>query len=82
MSGESVLLVEDSASQRAAILHRLEELGNRGRSTLPTLSAGVAAFPDDGLSKEELGARADLALYAAKNAGRNAVAGADGPRAA
>jgi len=45
---------------------------------LPTLSAGVAAFPEDGLTKEELVERADVALYAAKNAGRNNVASADG----
>ena len=40
---------------------------------LPTLSAGVAAFPQDAQTREGLFQRADLALYAAKQGGRNAV---------
>jgi two-component system cell cycle response regulator len=40
---------------------------------LPTLSAGVAAFPLDGRMREDLFQKADLALYAAKQAGRNTV---------
>ncbi len=36
-----------------------------------TLSLGIAAFPDDAETKEELIARADQALYAAKHGGRN-----------
>jgi diguanylate cyclase (GGDEF)-like protein len=41
---------------------------------LPTLSAGVAAFPQDGRMREDLFRQADLALYAAKQSGRNTVA--------
>jgi two-component system cell cycle response regulator len=40
---------------------------------LPTLSAGVAMFPEDAYTREELFQRADLALYAAKQGGRNSV---------
>jgi two-component system cell cycle response regulator len=40
---------------------------------LPTLSAGVAAFPHDAHTRDELFRQADLALYAAKKAGRNKV---------
>ena len=40
---------------------------------LPTLSAGVAAFPHDATTREALFQAADLALYAAKQGGRNAV---------
>jgi GGDEF domain-containing protein len=40
---------------------------------LPTLSAGVAAYPDDAETRERLFQLADLALYAAKQGGRNAV---------
>ena len=40
---------------------------------LPTLSAGVAAFPDDAETREGLFQLADLALYAAKQGGRNTV---------
>jgi two-component system, cell cycle response regulator len=41
---------------------------------LPTLSAGVAAFPQDAHTRDQLFQRADLALYAAKQSGRNRVA--------
>jgi diguanylate cyclase (GGDEF)-like protein len=40
---------------------------------LPTLSAGVASFPQDAETREALFQAADLALYAAKQGGRNAV---------
>ena len=42
-----------------------------------TLSAGIAAYPDDARTREELIHRADLALYAAKRAGRNRTIGHD-----
>ena len=38
-----------------------------------TVSIGVAAFPEEGKSEDELIAAADQALYMAKNAGRNRV---------
>jgi diguanylate cyclase (GGDEF)-like protein len=38
-----------------------------------TLSAGIAAYPDDGSSATELVSRADAALYDAKASGRNLV---------
>ncbi|MDX6539569.1 MAG: two-component system, OmpR family, response regulator RpaB [Gaiellales bacterium] len=40
---------------------------------LPTISAGVAAFPQDAHTREQLFHQADQALYAAKEAGRNTV---------
>lgn len=40
-----------------------------------TLSFGVAAFPDNGLTREALLGVADAALYASKRAGRNRVNG-------
>jgi diguanylate cyclase (GGDEF)-like protein len=39
-----------------------------------TLSLGVAVYPDDGRTKQEVIARSDQALYAAKHAGRNRTA--------
>jgi diguanylate cyclase (GGDEF)-like protein len=40
---------------------------------LPTLSAGVAAFPDDATTREQLFQQADAALYTSKQNGRNTV---------
>ena len=44
-----------------------------GRAIFLTISIGVASFPDDTVSEDEVVARADQALYAAKKAGRNCV---------
>ncbi|MFA5146338.1 MAG: diguanylate cyclase [Candidatus Omnitrophota bacterium] len=38
-----------------------------------TISAGVAAYPEDALTKDELISRADMALYEAKRTGKNKV---------
>ncbi|NPV82523.1 MAG: diguanylate cyclase [Candidatus Aminicenantes bacterium] len=43
------------------------------RKLVVTASLGLALFPDHGLEPEELLKRADLALYAAKDTGRNRV---------
>jgi diguanylate cyclase (GGDEF)-like protein len=40
-----------------------------------TISAGLAAFPENGSTLEELLAHADQALYVAKSRGRNRVCG-------
>ena len=50
----------------------------------PTLSLGVAVFPDHGATTEEVIAAADAALYRAKQAGRDRVeiAGLNAPAAA
>jgi len=42
-------------------------------STRITVSVGVAAFPDDAVKARELVHAADMALYAAKQAGKNCV---------
>jgi diguanylate cyclase (GGDEF)-like protein len=51
--------------------HRFEKDGLVIR---PTISIGVAAYPDDGDDAEQLQRRADEGLYRAKAAGRNRVA--------
>jgi diguanylate cyclase (GGDEF)-like protein len=45
--------------------------GQQREGGLPTLSAGVAAFPGQANSRDELVHRSDLALYAAKHQGKN-----------
>ena len=47
-----------------------------------TVSIGVATCPRDAETSGEILERADIALYLAKNAGRNRVAGFPGARAA
>jgi diguanylate cyclase len=44
-----------------------------------TLSVGIATYPGDGTSPEMLIANADLALYRAKNSGRNRVVAFNAP---
>jgi diguanylate cyclase (GGDEF)-like protein len=51
--------------------------GAKGRQqTVPvTISAGVASLPADGVDGFEVLNQADMRLYEAKHAGRNAVVG-------
>ena len=51
---------------------RLPFLGPHGQGKL-TISGGLASFPDDGKTAEELSARADEALLEAKRKGKNKV---------
>jgi diguanylate cyclase (GGDEF)-like protein len=44
-----------------------------GKSVVSSVSIGVACFPEDGRSLDALAARADRALYQAKQRGRNCV---------
>ena len=43
--------------------------------SVPTLSVGLASFPEDGRNPETLISKADAALYRAKHLGRNVVSG-------
>ena len=53
------------------LLEEADQFGIRG----VTMSFGVAAMPENGVSREELLNAADSALYSAKRAGRNRVNG-------
>ena len=57
------------------IRRRVEDhvFGERGVSVHPTLSLGVAAYPEDGETRAALTRAADEALYRAKRAGGNTV---------
>jgi diguanylate cyclase (GGDEF)-like protein len=70
-----VLLPETAARGATETAQRIQE--RLARDELVggklTLSVGVAQFPEDGESPEELLAGADAALYQAKREGRNRV---------
>ena len=77
----SMIMINASKDESLPILERLraevEEHPFRQRDIQPTgrltISAGLAAFPDDGSTYEQILGRADEALYRAKHAGRNQV---------
>jgi diguanylate cyclase (GGDEF)-like protein/PAS domain S-box-containing protein len=85
--GEEFLLVlpqmaQDSAMERAEQLRSAMAATpvSHGASRIAvTVSFGVATFPGDGRTGDDLIAAADRALYAAKAAGRNCVRISTGP---
>jgi diguanylate cyclase (GGDEF)-like protein len=58
-------------AMRTAVESRPMKLRREARTI--TLSFGVAQYPSDGVSRDELIQKADLRLYRAKHAGRNRV---------
>jgi diguanylate cyclase (GGDEF)-like protein len=72
-----ILLTQTSAQHAINIAEKLRKLVAGwqfpGVPRTVTISAGAAAFPDQGVTRDELVKAADNALYAAKQAGRNRV---------
>jgi two-component system cell cycle response regulator len=66
---------EEALEVAEEIRRRVEEhtFEREGVSPRPTLSLGVATFPDDGKTRAALTHAADKALYRAKHAGGNSV---------
>jgi diguanylate cyclase (GGDEF)-like protein len=83
--GEEFLLILpevtiEMALERAEIIRSAYEklyVEYRGRKLQGTLSLGVACFPDNGFSPDQLIQAADMALYKAKKGGRNQVVKAE-----
>jgi len=78
----AILLYEtayaDALAIAEAIRHDLDQQAfdvGRGQSLHATASFGVAAFPEDATSGQQVLRQADQRLYAAKRGGRNRVAG-------
>ena len=64
---------ESVASAASSLLQRFSApFVLQGTEILPTCSVGIALFPEHGQTFDELLHRADLAMYQAKRAGRNA----------
>jgi diguanylate cyclase (GGDEF)-like protein len=72
-----ILLTQTSAEQALVVADKLrrsvESWQFPGVPSTVTISAGAAAFPEHGTSRDELVSSADRGLYAAKQAGRNRV---------
>ena len=69
----AVLLPGAGPAQALSVLERLDQYLTEGRRSgrpLPSLSGGVATFPQHAQSRDELVHKADLAMYAAKRAGK------------
>ena len=73
----AILLAQTTAEQGVAIAEKLrrmvEDWQFPGVPRSITISAGVAAFPQHGKSRDEIIRSADGGLYAAKQSGRNRV---------
>jgi diguanylate cyclase (GGDEF)-like protein len=72
--------LEEGIRRACTLRQEIEQLDTQGDQAFEsvTLSFGVAAMPDDGLTREALLGAADSALYSSKRAGRNRVNGARG----
>jgi diguanylate cyclase (GGDEF)-like protein/PAS domain S-box-containing protein len=78
---EFLVVLVHQASHDVGIARRLRELQKaiarplkiRGNEIVVTCSMGIAAFPSDGHTPEELFANADAAMYRSKRLGRNTM---------
>ena len=74
VGGEEFCVVMPGLAQgdAVAVAERLRSAVAQSRFRVPLrISIGLAAYPDDGTTREELLGHADTALYAAKGAGKN-----------
>ncbi len=73
----ALLLTHTNAQHALGVTEKLRRLVEGwqfpGVPRTVTISAGIAAFPDHGTSRDDLIRAADTGLYAAKQAGRNRV---------
>ena len=73
----AILLTQTNSEHALGVAEKLRKLVEEwefpGVPQTVTISAGVAAFPEHGSTRDELVRAADKALYAAKQSGRNQV---------
>lgn len=82
----AILLTQTNSQHALGVAEKLRRLVEGwqfpGVPRTVTLSAGVAAFPDHGTTRDDLIRAADAGLYAAKQAGRNRICLATAARTA
>jgi two-component system cell cycle response regulator len=82
----AILLSQTNVQHAATVADKLRRMVENwqfpGVPRTVTVSAGVAAYPDNGTTRDSLVRAADTALYAAKQSGRNRVCVAEASRAA
>jgi len=79
LGGDEFVVLLDNPTHREDVVHIAEKLLESVRSPIlhrgvelqVGFSIGISMYPDDGRTAAELMARADRAMYAAKDAGRN-----------
>ena len=72
----ALLLVNTHADDALAIAERIRQMVSAGQTSLPermTISMGVYTVTSSSIGAEECVKRADTAMYAAKNGGRDRV---------
>lgn len=77
MPESGIDVVRQRAEDIRAEVEKMTFVYNKDTFTDITISAGIACFPGNGTSVDELYQKADHALYEAKNSGRNLVKLAD-----
>src|SRR5437879_8633707 len=73
----AIVLTQTNAQYAVSVAEKLRKMVETwqfpGVPQCVTISAGIAAFPDHGTTRDELVRAADTGLYAAKQSGRNRV---------
>jgi diguanylate cyclase (GGDEF)-like protein len=75
LSSVTIVVGAPGGTEVALLKPTVVDLGKRPLVVpVPTISVGIASFPEDARNPEALVAQADAALYRAKHAGRNTIA--------
>lgn len=70
---EFAIVIDGEVAERVAHRVRASMTAQRRGPALPTISVGIAAYPDNAATPDDLMSSADEAMYAAKHAGGNEV---------
>ena len=79
IDGDGFVVIQKSGIRQEQVIHTAESICDMVRGNMPglkdngklTVSIGISVFPKDGFTYEELFQKADIALYEAKNSGKD-----------